>query len=206
VAYDNSRRSAAAGTTRQQVLAAASTLFLERGFAATTIREIAQAAGVSPETIYKTYGGKAALLKSVYDVTLAGDDEHVPLSQRPEALAVRDAKDPRTAATAYSQLARLVSARVDPLLRVVLGSRDADQALGEFAKAIDNERLVGSRWYVRHWHSAGWVRSELTVNRASEVLWALNSPEPRWLLHDRGWTEEEFAHWLADLLRCAIFA
>jgi hypothetical protein len=119
---------------------------------------------------------------------------------------VREAKDPGAAATAYSELARLVSARVDPLLRVVLGSRDADQALGEFAKAIDNERLVGSRWYVRHWHSAGWLRSALTVNRATEILWALNSPEPRWLLHDRGWSDDEFASWLADMIRLAIFA
>lgn len=60
--------------------------FLGRGFGGTTIRQVAQDAGVSQETIYKTFGGKAALLKSVYDVSLVGDEDGIPLAGRPEAL------------------------------------------------------------------------------------------------------------------------
>jgi AcrR family transcriptional regulator len=206
VAYDNTQRAAAAGNTRQQVLAAASQLFLNKGFGGTTIREIAEAAGVSQETIYKTYGGKARLLKSVYDVALSGDDEDIPLAERPEALAIRAATTPDEAATAYSQLARVIAGRVDPLLRVLLGSRDADTSLSEFANTTDQERLVGARWNATHWDTLGWLRPGLTIERAAEILWALNSAEPRWLLQDRGWTEDDFADWLAEMIRHAIFA
>ena len=84
--YDNSQRAVAAASTRAQVLAAAHELFLGNGFAATTIRTVAESAGVSQETIYKSFGSKAALLKSVYDVALVGDADEVPLAARPEAL------------------------------------------------------------------------------------------------------------------------
>ena len=78
--YDNSQRAVAAASTRAQVLAAAHELFLSQGFAATTIRTVAESAGVSQETIYKSFGSKAALLKAVYDVALVGDAEEVPLA------------------------------------------------------------------------------------------------------------------------------
>ena len=73
---------------------------LESGFAATTIRSVADSAGVSQETIYKSFGSKAALLKAVYDVALAGDADEVPLAARPEARAVLEAPTPDTSGLA----------------------------------------------------------------------------------------------------------
>jgi AcrR family transcriptional regulator len=178
--------------------------FLQDGYAATTIATVAAAAGVSAETIYKTFGGKAALLKSVYDVTLAGDDEAVPLADRPEVRAAREATTPAAAATAYAELAQLISSRIDPLLRVLLGARDTDASLAEFARTTEQERLVGSGHYVRHWEQAGWLRADISVDEAIESLWALNSPQPRWLLLDHGWSEERHTRWLADLIRHAV--
>lgn len=204
VAYDNSTRAAAARATRARILEAARASFLEHGFAGTTIRLVAQEAEVSQETVYKTFGGKAGLLKAVYDTTLVGDDEEVPLAQRPEALAVFHATGPVEAVTAYAQLAQVISARVDPLLRVLLGSRDTDATLSTFARTIDEERRTGSAMGVRRWHAAGWLREDLEVEMAADILWALNSNEPRWLLQDRGWTADEFTAWLADTLCHAL--
>ena len=198
--YDNRQRQEAARTTRARVIEAARTSFMDRGFAGTTIRQVAEDAGVSQETIYKAFGGKAALLKSVYDVTLAGDDEAIPLAARPEAIAVRDAPTPAAAAAAYAGLAQLISNRIDPLVRVILGSRDTDRALAEFARTTEQERHVGSSFYIRHWASRGWLRDEITVAQATDTLWALNAPEPRWLLLDRGWSEEQHTSWFADLV------
>ncbi|WP_199520941.1 TetR/AcrR family transcriptional regulator [Jiangella anatolica] len=203
--YDNSLRTAAARATRARVLAAARTSFVERGFAGTTIRHVAQQAEVSQETIYKSFGGKAGLLKAVYDTSLAGDDEDVPLARRPEALAVLDAAGPAEAAAAYARLAQLISERVDPLVRVLLGSRDTDAALAAFARTIDGERRAGSAFWVGHWHAAGWLRADLDVERAADILWAVNSNEPRWLLSDRGWTADEIAAWLAGTIRHTLF-
>src|SRR4051794_39012241 len=109
--YDNSSRSAAAALTRGRVLAAARSGFLEHGYARTTIRSVAVAAGVSPETVYKTFGSKAALLKSVYDVAMAGDDDPVPIAARPEFRAVREASTPAQVARAYAAYARLLGER-----------------------------------------------------------------------------------------------
>lgn len=202
--YDNSVRSAAARATRGRVLAAARTSFVERGFAGTTIKHVAREAAVSPETIYKSFGGKAGLLKAVYDTSLVGDDEEVPLAQRPEALAVLDAPGPVEAVAAYAALAEMIAARVDPLLRVLLGSRDTDASLSSFARTIDGERRAGSAFWVGHWHAKGWLREDLEVEKAADILWALNSNEPRWLLQERGWTADEIAAWLTDALRHAL--
>jgi AcrR family transcriptional regulator len=205
VPYDNSQRHEAARTTRARIRDVAKTSFIERGFGATTIRQIADDAEVSQETIYKTFGGKAALLKAVYDVSLAGDDDPIPLVERPEAAAVQNAQSPAEAALAYAELARIISSRIDPLLRVLLGARDTDTALSEFARTTERERHIGSSFYVRHWATTGWLRDDITVDHAIDTVWALNSPQPRWLLLDHGWSEEQYTHWLASLIHHAIF-
>jgi AcrR family transcriptional regulator len=205
MAYDNRQRQEAARTTRARIIEAAKAGFLAHGFGGTTIRQFAEDAGVSQETIYKTFGGKAALLKSVYDVTLAGDDEDIPLAGRPEAIAVRDAPSPAAAAASYAELAQLISRRIDPLLRVLLGARDTDRALAEFARTIDEERHVGTSFYVRQWERNGWLRDDITVDQAIDTVWALNSPQPRWLLLDHGWSDEQYTRWLGGLIRRAIF-
>jgi AcrR family transcriptional regulator len=205
VPYDNRQRHEASRATRARVMEVAKRSFIGRGFGATTIRQIAEDAEVSQETIYKMFGGKAALLKSVYDVSLAGDDDAIPLAGRPEALAVRDAPHPPAAATAYAELAQLISSRTDPLLRVLLGARDTDTALAEFARTTEQERHVGSSFYVRHWAATGWLRADITIDHAIDTVWALNSPQPRWLLLDHGWSEEQYTRWLAGLIHRAIF-
>lgn len=178
--------------------------FVECGFAGTTIRQVARAAEVSQETIYKSFGGKVGLLKAVYDITLVGDDEDVPLAQRPEALAVINASNPTQAVAAYATLTQMISARVDPLLRGLLGSRDTDVTLSSFARTINDERRTGSAMWVRHWHASGWLRETLDIEKAADILYALNSNEPRWLLQYRGWTPDEVAAWLTDALCHAL--
>lgn len=203
--YDNSQRLESARATRRLVLEAAKASFLARGYGATTIRRVAEDAGVSQETIYKSFGGKAALLKSVYDVALVGDDEDAPLAARPEALAVREATSPSQAARAYAELAQTIASRVDPLLRVLLGVRDTDAALEGFARTTDQERRAGATFFVTYWADAGWVRADVPLDRAIDTVWALNSPQMRWLLMDHGWTGDEYARWLASLIHGALF-
>jgi AcrR family transcriptional regulator len=204
--YDNSQRAAAAASTRAQVLATAREFFLSEGFSGTTIRMVAESAGVSQEMIFKSFGTKAALLKAVYDVTLAGDADEVPLAARPEALAVLEATTPDASVQAYAELAQIISIRTDPLLRVLLRSRGSDRALDTFATTTDGERLIGSRHFVGHWQAQGWIRDDLTGERAAEIVWALNSAEPRWLLLDQGWSHGEFTQWLAETIRNAVLA
>ncbi|HEX2286870.1 MAG TPA: helix-turn-helix domain-containing protein, partial [Mycobacterium sp.] len=85
--YDNSRRRADAEARQRSIIEAATALFVEQGFGATTIDQIAAAADVSPQTIYATYGSKAAVLFRAIEVAVAGDYDEAPLMQRAPVLA-----------------------------------------------------------------------------------------------------------------------
>jgi len=82
--YDSATRLAKARRTRMRILSAARDLFLVDGYVGTTLDAVAATAGVSPQTVYNLVGGKATLFKAVYDVTLAGDDEPIPIARRPD--------------------------------------------------------------------------------------------------------------------------
>src|SRR5579884_93912 len=68
--------------TTRRVVEAAEGLFLERGYLATTMGDIAAAAGVAVQTLYLALGSKMAILGAVLDRAVAGDDEPVPVLQR----------------------------------------------------------------------------------------------------------------------------
>jgi AcrR family transcriptional regulator len=204
MAYDNSSRAAAAGATRTKVLAAARDAFLTTGYAGTTIRAVAEAAGVSQETVYKRFGNKARLLKDVYDVAMAGDEEPVPVADRPEARALRAAPGPAEAAAAYGRLARALTERAGPVMRIVLSARGGDPDLDAFVATVDAERLTGATFAVRDWAARGWLRDGLDADRARDQLWTLNSPAVWLLLGERGWSGADYEAWLAGALRALI--
>jgi AcrR family transcriptional regulator len=84
------RREQRAAETRADVLAAATALFVERGWAATGMRDIAARAGVAVQTVYGSFASKSDVLLAAIDVGVVGDARPVPLADRPEfaALAV----------------------------------------------------------------------------------------------------------------------
>jgi AcrR family transcriptional regulator len=204
MAYDNSSRAAAARATRTRVLAAARDAFLTGGYAGTTIRGVAEAAGVSQETVYKRFGNKAGLLKDVYDVAMAGDEDPVPGGERPEALALRASSGPAEAAAAYGRFAGSLAGRAGPLMRIVLSARGSDPDLDAFVATVDAERLTGATFAVRDWAGRGWLRPGLDPDRARDELWTLNSPAVWLLLGERGWSGADYESWLAGSLLSRI--
>src|SRR3954469_9619333 len=87
--YDSSRRQAQARETQRQVVQGARRLFIERGYAGTTIEQIAQEAGVATETIYATFSNKRAVLARLVQVSVVGDEKDVPLLEREGPQAAR---------------------------------------------------------------------------------------------------------------------
>lgn len=199
-AYDNTRRAEQARSTRRAVLDAARELLVGRGPAAVTMREVAAHAGVSVETVQKAFRTKAALIKDVYDVTLAGDDEPIPMIDRPEHRAVLAATDPRDKLTRYAFVARRISERVGPLLaRLLAGARGGDPDLQQFRETVNGERLAGAGSIVRHLAETGGLRDDVDPGRATDLVWTLISPEVYELLViDRGWSHDEYERWLAQ--------
>src|SRR5687767_15998987 len=109
--YDATSRQAQAGRNRVAVLESARNLFLERGFAATTMPDIASAAGVSVQTVYKVFGNKTGLAKAVFDFAIAGDDEPVPMLQRETLQRVQAAADPYEKLRLYGEHLTAVAPR-----------------------------------------------------------------------------------------------
>ncbi|GAB2585501.1 TetR family transcriptional regulator [Paractinoplanes abujensis] len=198
--YDNTRRAEQARLTRRRVLDAARALLVERGPAAVTMRDVATGAGVSAETVYKTFGTKAALVKDVYDVTLAGDDEDVPMIDRPEIRAVHAATSPQGVLTAYAHAARLISGRTGPLLaKLLAAARGGDPDLAQFRETINRERMVGASGVVRHLAAIGGLRAGVDPAQGADIVWTLIAPEVYELLvGDRGWTLDQYERWLAQ--------
>lgn len=206
MAEDHPTRAVRAKATRHRVLSAARQAFLADGYAGTTIRQVAAAADVSPETIYKRFGSKAGLFKDVYDVAMAGDEEPVPIAQRPQVQAVRAATNPASSATAYAHLAGAFTRRAGALIRLALSARGSDPDLDAFVTTIDHERLTGSTMAVREWAERGWLRPGLDVEQARDIVWTLNSPALWALLAARGWTLEAYQAWLAEALLSMVLA
>ena len=204
--YTTTLRAEQTALTRRRILDAAGRLFVGHGFAGTTVQAVAHAAGVSVQTVYNVVGGKAVLLKAVYDVTLAGDDEPVPMSERPESRAVLAAPTGRECLARYATMGRILGERLSPLVTVVLaqaGSGDAD--LAAFVATVEGERAVGTRGVATHVAERFGLRAGLDVDAAADVLWALTSPDlSDRLVVRRGWGWDRFERWLGTAMADAL--
>ena len=110
-----------------------------------TVEAIAGRAGVSVQTVHNTVGGKAAVLKAVYDTMLAGDTEPEPMMQRPIMAAMRAADDPRHVLALYARMGRSMIERVGRLLPVVLAEgQGGDREVRRFLETIERERATGT--------------------------------------------------------------
>lgn len=205
-AYDNRSRAEQARRTRRRVLAAAHEQLLDHGYRATTMSQIAAAAGVSVETVYKSFGTKAALVKEAYDVALVGDDEPVPLIERPEMKALIADPDPAGKLRRYAAIARTLDERIGPLVSVLIaGARSGDPDLEALAETTDRERLAGATAIVGHLDECGGLRPGLDRDRARDAVWVLISPDVyRMLVVERGWSLDEYERWLADMLVATV--
>src|SRR5881296_3438611 len=81
--------------TRAAVVEAARTLFLARGYAATTIEAISDHSDTPQATVYRLFSSKVGILKAVLDVSVVGDDEAIAMVDRPHVQALLSDRDPR---------------------------------------------------------------------------------------------------------------
>ncbi len=206
-AYESPLRKAQAATTRRAVIDAAATLFIDRGYVATSLDSIAEAAGVSRATV-TSIGGKKALLKTAYDVALVGDGEPIPFPLRPASLAVRAEPDPIRFVVGYAGLVTDIDRRLAAVYEAVRGAASADPEVREVFEAIGRERSIGARHVVDDLLAKGArLRDGLDAEAAADILWVLIDPGLFHLLvHRRGWTPERFDAWLADSIQRQLLA
>ncbi len=201
--YDRTLRDEQARATRARILEAAHRLLLADDYQNLTIAALAESAGVSVQTIYNSVGNKAAVVKAVYDVTLAGDDDPRAMNDRPEFLALADATDGPSMLRAYAALSRRIADRVGPLLTVLLTNSDDD--VKAFAATIEAERLRGNATMIGHLVRRFGLPAGLSRRRAIDVVWTLTSPEVfDRLTRQRSWSANDYERWLGDAMIAAL--
>ena len=203
--YDASRRREQARARRLDVVLAARDLFERDGFRATTISAIAARAGVSPESIYKGFGGKAALAKAVFDIVIAGDDEPVPVAERPAMQAVRDEPDVRRKIAMFVEGLAQRQARSAKVQILIRDGRHVDDSLVPVWAKLNDEGLVGMTMLGRHLLDSGQLRDGIDLAEVRDVLWnylAIDTYER--LVLTQGWPLERYSRWLARAITSAL--
>ncbi len=202
-AYDATKRRADALTRRTGVLAAARELFLQDGFAATTVSALAERAGVSQETVYKHFGGKPGLVRALHDEAMRGEG---PVSPYRRSDSLRDHPDPREIVRGWSQLSTEVAPRVSPLLLLVRDAAVVEPGLRDLLTELDDVRHQRMSENAQFLHDAGHLRPGVTIGSAADLMWSVTSPEMYELLVlRRGWSLDDYAdyvfHAVSGLLR-----
>jgi AcrR family transcriptional regulator len=188
---------------RAAVVDAARALFLERGYGATTVEAVSARSEVPPATVYRLFSSKAGILKALLDLSIAGDDEAVPLAERPHvrALLADPDPDPARQLAGFVAVTADVNSRTAPIYRLLVGAAASDPVAAELLDDIDRQRQAGQGRIARSLAGAGALRPDLDERDAADLIHALMSPEVyRLLVLDRGWSPERYQRWLTDSL------
>ena len=199
--YDSPLRREQAADTRRRILEAARGLFERDSYASTSMADIATAAGVSLKTVYLAFETKSGVLRALWHLLLRGDEEPVPVGERPWFRAVLDEPGPERKLRLDVENAKNVRSRIGPLLRVLRDAAPVNRDIAELWARIQVEFYENQRAVVDDLHRRQALRPELGVDRAADILWTLNHPDVHMLLvAERGWTPDEHERWLADVL------
>lgn len=203
--YDSTRRQEQARQTRAGILDAARAQFLERGYAATTVGDIASAVGVSVETVYKAFANKAGLLKAMFDVAIVGDDAPIPFQQREVVARIRAEPDGRKKFEIYGDDYAERAERAVPVQLLVRAAAAADPSARAVLDQLNQERLSGMTAFSQHLHESKVLRKGLQARDALDVLWLFTAPETyERLVIERSWTTRRFGRWIAQQLCAAL--
>jgi AcrR family transcriptional regulator len=197
--YDSSGRRKQARQNREAVLDAAQHQFGTTGYAATTIGAIAAVAGVSVETVYKTFGSKSGLVRGLYDRGLTGRDT-MPAYARSDEMRDRES-DPRVIMRNWGALTTEVASVVTPIRLLMRSAAVTDPEIATLLADSDAERLTRTAHHARFLADRGYLREGITLDRATDILWTCSSVELYELLVlQRGWSSAEFAGFIADFM------
>jgi AcrR family transcriptional regulator len=196
--YDASSRRESAARNRAAVLAASRELLFRDGYHRMTVRSVAEQAEVSPETIYKAFGGKPGLMKALWDVTLAGDDQPVAIADRPQMRDVWSAREPAEKLRLWAGFVSGANQRLAALYGLLA---QAGPEVTQMLATTQRERLAGVRALVTHLADSGLLAAGRDPAAAADACWALTGPKLFLdLTADRGWQPGLYEDWLTGML------
>jgi len=192
--YHSTLRQERASDTRLRIRKSARRLFTTRGFTETTIAQIAEGAGVAPQTVYAVFGGKAGIVAEM----LKDLEESAEVEARVDEMIAEP--NPRRQLRIFVSMNRALFENGAPVLRAALGAR-SDPEVAAMVERGDANRRFGTSQLTKLWSQTKVLREGLDPTNAGERLWLLTSAEQYLLATDElGWSADEYEQWLGDLL------
>jgi AcrR family transcriptional regulator len=203
--YDASKRQERSAGTRRRMLDAARDLLLEQGYAATTLAQVAERAGVAAPTVYKAFANKPGLVKAVFDYSVAGDEDPTPIVLRERAEKIRREPDPVQKLTLYADGLAGSLERAGRFHLMVRSAAGSEPEIAPVWERIQQERLTGMTHLAGILASGGHLAPGVTADEARDVLWVHTSPELYQLfVLQREWTMQRYRDWLIRTLVAAL--
>jgi AcrR family transcriptional regulator len=201
-----SRQQIAAEETQRVIVQAAAALFFEHGYHATSISQIAAAAGVAVQTIYNSIGSKNDLLSRVLDHAAAG--EHAPVSvptfMREQA---NSESDPTQIIDQLVTFWQGALKRTAPVFRVIREAATIDPQAAALERERAAQRLRNYQTAARILKDRGGLRDDLTLDQAAAAIFAIGHPETyRTLVLEGSWNERQWASWARTTLKTTLLA
>jgi AcrR family transcriptional regulator len=197
--YSSAVRDEQAARTRARILDAAAELFLERGYARTTMKDIAELAGVARDTVHAVFGSKARVLTALIDRRLVPDGSVPNVTQRPDVQAIRDEPDQRRQVRLFARFIAQVSTEVRPVFEILRTASAVEPEMADVFQEMDRFRMLNMQQYAKWFAARGPLR--MSTKRAGQIIWALASPDvARMLCDELGWTPADHERWLADTI------
>jgi AcrR family transcriptional regulator len=186
---------------RSAVIDSARTLFVERGYAQSTIEAISDRSDVPQATIYRLFSSKLGILRALLDVSIVGDDEEVAVQDRPRSRALLAEQDPRILLSGFARVCRDINTRAGVAYQILVSAAGSDPEAAPLLADYTRKRYQGQGQIARALARAGRLRPELKGRDAADIIHALMSPEVyRLLVVDRDWKPERYEQWLRTTL------
>ena len=197
--YVSTARAERARQTRKRIIDAATQLFVQQGYAATTMRGIAESAGVSVPMVELLFGTKPQLLHVVIDVAIAGDDEPVPVLSRPWAIEAESAPDLVAFLSAVAGVIGEAQVRSAGVLLAAYEAARSDADIQVLIADRESQRQGTAGWIVDGVTARSPLRPGLERAGAIDVVWMLMDPVVfSRLTRHRGWSADRYASWFVD--------
>lgn len=206
-AVRGTRRAEQARATRRRIIAAATEQFVAHGYGATLLDQVAEQSGVAIQTVYFHFRNKRTLLKEALDVAAVGDDEPVPLLERPWLIQIQQEPDPRRIIQLWMANGRAILQRVAPLMRVVRGATGTDPELAAQWDTNQRQTRTAYAMLARLLADRGALNPALSEEQAADIAFVIANVESYLQFSDVcGWTLEDWQDRVTTVLTGAILA
>jgi AcrR family transcriptional regulator len=203
--YRSDVRERQAAATRLAIRESAAALFVTRGYAGTTMHDVADDAGVAERTLYKVFPTKIDLFRHVLGVAIGGDEGEQHIHQRDQVRAVLAERDPEAVLAGTVEVSGSLLDRAGALIMVSVEAAGSDPQLRAMSDAGAKATYAGHLAVAKYLASLGALQSGLSPTAAADAMYALASPFTHQLLRrDRSWSSRRYRRWLLTTLTAQI--